>query len=268
MKNASIILFLAFALSSCGDTPKSADKQETLSNQNAVALPKDSMTLLYQQYLRELESPMPTFQEKKAGKLFPVDEAPLDTGFFVFRQRLLDAIERRDVFYLMEITNKDIKISFGAEQGSADMVKMWGLDGAKTDTLEIWSILQSALTQGGVFQDNRNAFVAPYYFATWPEGYDPYDFGVLIGSGVRLRAAPSQQAPINHTVSYDIVTVLSEENTETIEGESYPWVRVALEKEGEGYVYGKYIGYPIGYRVGFQRIAGNHWEMNFFVAGD
>ncbi len=269
-KRTLFLLFLiGFFTLSCGGNGQEVDATE---NGEKVAksqqLSRDTLRQLYQQLMAARTDSMPTYQHKEEGKLYPVDEAPLDTGFFVFRERLLNALDRHDVFYLLDVTSKDIKAGFGAENGLADFVSMWQLDSKQPDTLQIWGLLSRVLSEGGTFSDGRQAFQAPYYHSTWPSQYDPYEYATVSGAGVRFREAANLNSRILKTISHDIVKYLEEGPRQEIGGETHPWIKVEMLDGNQGYVYGKFIGRPIGFRAGFERRKEDTWQMVFFLAGD
>ncbi len=67
----------------------------------------------------------------------------------------------------------------------------------------------------------------------------------------------------------DIVKIEPEANppTDTVAGETYPWIRIRTLDDQPVYVFGKYVRSPLGYRAGFQKIDGE-WRLTFFVTGD
>lgn len=265
MRALFITLSLGLLLAACGS---GGDQAASAAENEKPAISRDSLRKLYRAYLEAGTDPMPTQQVKEEGKLWPVDEAPLDTAFFVFREQLKEIVAKKEVFSLLDVTAKDIKVGFGAEEGFDDFVSMWDLDSKQADTLRIWALLGRLLVEGGTFSDNRTVFTAPYYFSTWPSQYDPVDYGVIAGAGVRLREEPSLNSRILKTVSHDIITILEEGPEEEIGGETYPWIRVELLSGTQGYVFGKFVGDPVGYRVGFEKKEGDRWRMSFLLAGD
>lgn len=259
------ILAVVPLLSSCGGSGQDSSETETADK---PALSRDSMRLLYQQFYAARTDSMPAYQPRGEGHLYPVDEAPLDTVFYVFREQLRRAVHNRDVFALLDATAKDISISFGEENGFAKFVNTWSLDSKQPDTLEVWGILEQILDGGGTFTDGRKNFEAPYVASTWPEKYDAFDYGAITGAGVRLRAQPNLNSRILETISHNIVLVLSEDQNQEIDGESYPWIQVETLGGVQGYVWGKFIGYPVGYRAGFRRQDNDEWRMAYLVTGD
>lgn len=267
MRATLIAIMAAMLLAACGRDDNQQSKAEAEAA-TKPALSPDSLRILYRQFHAARTDSMPAYQPRGEGRLYPVDEAPLDTGFYVFREQLRQAVGRRDVFSLLDATAKDISISFGEENGFAKFVSMWGLDSKQPDTLEIWGILERILSGGGAFSEGRKSFDAPYVYATWPEKYEPFDYGAITGAGVRLRAQPSLNSRILKTISYDIILVLNVGEEEEIDGERYPWVEAETLDGTQGYVWGKFVGYPVGYRAGFQRQDGNAWRMSYLVTGD
>lgn len=267
---ACLIAILAAStllLAGCGNDSSQQDS-DNAGTTTQPTLSRDSMRILYGQFLAERTDSMKTYQPKGEGHLYPVDEAPLDTAFYVFREQLRRAIARKEVFALLDATAKDISVSAGEESGFADFVSMWGLDSKQPDTLQIWKVLGDILAGGGTFSNGRKAFDAPYVCATWPEKYDAVDYGAITGAGVRLRAQPNLNSRIMKTISYDIVLVLDESEETEIDGERYPWVQAETLDGAQGYVWGKFIGYPVGYRAGFQHQQDGSWRMAYLVAGD
>lgn len=263
---ASLLLMVFTA---CGGGPPDADGDVLVAGEQASLNP-DSIRQLYQQLLAARTDTLPVSQVREAGKLYPVDEAPRDTHFFIFREQLQDAVQGRNLFHLMDVIHPQIKVDFGDGSGVADFVTTWQLDTPeKAGRSPVWGILENVLSQGGVFTDGGSLFTAPYIFATWPQDFDAYEYVAITGSGVRVRSAPSLQSQTLTMVSYDIVKRLDTTTMEeTIGGETHPWVKIQLPDEREGYVYGKYVHSPIGYRAAFEKQPSNKWLMTFLLAGD
>lgn len=265
MRALFLIPALGLLLAACG---RGGEQAATETETEKPAVSRDSLRKLYVAFMEARTDSMPTQQVKEEGKLWPVDEAPLDTAFFVFREQLKETVAKKEVFGLLDVTDKDIKVGFGAEQGMDDFVSAWGLTSKQPDTLQVWALLARLLAEGGTFSNNRTVFTAPYYFSTWPSQYDAVDYGVIAGAGVRLREGPGLNTRILKTISHDIVTILEEGPEEEIGGERYPWVRVEMLSGLQGYVFGKFVGTPLGYRVGFEKKGEGQWRMSFLLAGD
>jgi hypothetical protein len=265
------LLLMLLILAACGNDQQSAIDQDNNSQNVEVSKQQiDSLKTLYQTSLTKREDWFPAKFIAEAGKLNPVDEALSDTAFFVFRETLLEAVRKKDVFYLLENTDQFVKYSFGEDGGLAGFVEQWELDSPEgIQRSEVWKYLEAVLMMGGNFSDGGKTFTAPYYFALFPDQYDAFTHGVVTGRGVRMRSAPNLRAPIVKNLSYDIVEILGETAfLETIGGEEHPWVQVKITEDKEGYIWGKYIGRAIGFRAGFSKQPDGSWLMHFFVTGD
>ena len=254
-------------LLSCGG-PKTEEGEKQTTNKAATRISKDSLRQLYTEYYSKLSKPMPAQKQLEKGKLYPVDEALKDTAFFVFREQLREVIKNQDVFGLLDAIDKDIKCSLDGNNGLSGFVGMWHLDTKQVDTLQIWNVLASVLSKGGAFSQGGKYFSAPYVNALWPDDYDAIDYGVVTGSGVRMRSEPSTNSSIVKTVSYNIVMILNVEGEEEINGERHPWVQAELLDGRQGYIYGKFVGSPTDYRAGFTYDQYEGWNMDVFLAGE
>lgn len=263
-----IISFGLLLLWSCNQNSEAAQQSnETQKGSTAGQLSIDTLRQLYHTYYAALTDTLPRRQIIEKGKLYPVDEAPGDTAFFVFREGLKQTIRQRDVFGLLDVVDKEVKVGFGAESGFADFVTMWELDSKAPDTLPIWPLLAEILDQGGTFNDQGNAFYAPYVHSTWPSEYDPFTHSAITGSGVRTRAAGQLNSGIVKTSSYEIVRYLADGKEEEIGGERHKWIQVEHLDGKQGYIFGKFIRSPIDFRLGFEKKA-KGWQIVFLVAGD
>ena len=79
-------------------------------------------------------------------KVPPVDEAVKDASLVAFRDKLLDAIARRDIDYVVKQAAPDIKLSFGGNHGQEhgrDVATAWvhhprpGLPAGRTPDSEV-----------------------------------------------------------------------------------------------------------------------------------
>jgi hypothetical protein len=200
-------------------------------------------------------------------KVYPVDEASQNANFLKFRQQFQAALQRKDLNFLLQHLDNNIKLSFGGHQGKRDFIQLWKLD-KNPEKSEVWRTLLELLPLGGKFQDQtRTSFIAPYTFLA--EVDDPYNQCIITGQDVSVRSGTSSQSNRLGLLSYDLVKCFYQSNPrkETINGETYPWIAIETTEKIKGYVYGKYIRSPIDYRVNFVRQNGV-WKMSFFVAGD
>jgi hypothetical protein len=197
----------------------------------------------------------------QVGKLYPIDEAAKDPAFFVFRARLMKAIQKRDATFLLSIVDPKIANNFGGDDGIANFKRIWH---PERPTSPVWAELLSALALGGKFAEDKS-FSAPYLFNGFPEQFDAFEHSAIIDDGVRVRREPGTAAAVVRTLSFDIVKL----------GPGYPkqssdkrqWVPVVLADGQTGYVASEYIRSPIDYRAIFEKKNGK-WMMTAFIAGD
>ena len=263
MKKISFFVILLFF--ACGNNSETS--QIPLTN-TKEANQDTTEKILFNEYMKDRDL-FSSQQIYELGKLNPVDEALTDTVFFVFREKLLNAVREKDIFYLLEQLDPNIKVNFGSSIGVEAFTQAWQLTSEeKTMPSPLWKELEKTLQLGGTFNSTKSLFLSNYVFATMDEPYDPYIHAVVLGSGVRYRSAPHTKSKIVGRLSYDVVEVLDSNGPkETIAGETHQWVKIKNLAGKEGYIFGKYLASPIDYRAGFKKIDG-HWKMTFFVAGD
>lgn len=268
MKKFIATMLVGLLTIACGQ--QDAKEEAVISEEAAPSINMDSLRQVYNEMIKLRLEPLPIKQVAEKAKLNPVDEAPKDTLFFVFRENLRQVLQEKNVFGLLEAVDEKIKNGFGDNNGFAEFVSLWDLDQPdEAANSELWEILGDVLELGGAFSDQGRFFTANYVASNWPAAYEPFEHGAIVGSGVRFRSAPTLQSQTIASISYDIVKVIEySEKKETIGGESHPWIKVALLDGREGFVYGKFLRAPVGYRAGFERKPNGQWQMSFLLAGD
>ncbi len=196
------------------------------------------------------------------SEIRPVDEASQQADFFTFRAHLQAAIARHDTVAVLSIVNVNIRNTFGGDNGREAFARLWRLDGPDT---ELWGKLGSALALGGTFETN-GTFVAPYTFSRWPAKFDAFDHVVIIGSRVRVHAAPLQDSGTLGFLSFAVLPVPREARPPTAD-QARQWTAVRLLDRRIGYVASQYVRSPIDYRAIFARV-GDEWQLVTFIAGD
>lgn len=199
-------------------------------------------------------------------KLYPVDEAQKDPSFYAFRNRLIEAIDHRDVSYIISILSDDVRGSFGSGPGVESFKIDWRIE--SPDTL-FWETLKGVLAAGGGFQTVRGkkVFLAPYVSSSFPPGFDSYEYAAIVGKNVRLRERPSIESRVIKLLSYDIVKVSDWRPQKSVTGDRLEWLAVVLDGKWKGYVSESYVRGPNEYRAYFEKRKGR-WAMTFFGGGD
>jgi len=196
-----------------------------------------------------------------AGRAYPTLE-PVDEGvnhpeFNAFRTSLLQVIANRNTDSLLALVHASVRNGFGGDDGIDAFRRKWRPERADS---EIWSELSEVLRLGGAFQ-GPDTFVAPYVYARWPERFDAFEHAALVGSGVRIRAAPDPGGPVLTTLTYAVVRLGN--NSATPSG----WTAVALEDGRPGFVASRLVRRSIDYRAFFVRTDGR-WRVTALIAGD
>lgn len=200
-------------------------------------------------------------------QVFPVDEGKTDASFNNFREKLIKAVKDRDKKFLLSSLDTNIQASFGGDIGTEDFKKYWKIDNAGS---KLWDELLVVLTGGGKFikEGKSKLFCAPYSFANFPEDLDAFEYQIIFGENVNLRARPDAAAEVIAQLSYNVVEVDYENSiNDGREEPTYSWLKIKTLGGKKGFVSAKYVRSPIDYRACFEKKKGK-WKMTALVAGD
>jgi hypothetical protein len=196
-------------------------------------------------------------------KLVPVDEAIGDLSWAYFKNRLLDAVMKRDRKFVLSILDRNVRVGIDGVRGIPEFSKQWHLD---ADDSRLWRELTSALFAGAAYLKRGQApreLCAPYVLARWPRDMDPHAYGAIISRDALVKVAPSSDSATLATLSYDIVPVADWEVDDRAPDFPQKWVRIKL-KTGEGFVPEEQIRSPIEYHACFVKTE-NGWRMTAFA---
>ena len=188
----------------------------------------------------------------------PVDEATKNPHFLKFRNQLKMIIAKKDAKALLAIVDKNIHMSYGANNGITEFKKEWKLDKPHSP---LWSEMSTVLSLGGQF-NREGEFVAPYIFSAWPEDKDSFENVAIIGKNVRIHAKASLSSAIISKASYEILALDTAHNNT-----QQKWVAVKKNGGKTGYIAEQYVRSPIDYRAFFKKNKGQ-WKLVTFIAGD
>jgi hypothetical protein len=198
----------------------------------------------------------------KEAKLHPYDDASRDPSFFIFRARLLEALQQRDASFVVGILSPTIKNSFGGNDGISEFRRYWKPE--RPDS-KFWKTMIRVLSLGGSFSGDAT-FMAPYTYSKFPDDFDAFEHGVVVGENVKVRKEPKLDGLVIGTLSYDIVKVTDWKPVNEA-GKKRAWVTVSLTDNAKGYIAEDYIRSPIDYRAIFEKKNGK-WQLAAFVSGD
>lgn len=202
-------------------------------------------------------------------QLTPVDEAKKDASFFAFREKFIAAVKKRDTKFLLATLDRNVKGSFGGDSGIADFKKLWKLNQPNS---ALWNELLTVLTNGGTFTEGKPAknkeFCAPYSYTLFPPDLNAFEYQIIFGSNVNLRAKPDSDSAVIAQLSYNVIKVDYENSVKKPKQEDeYVWLKIETLGGKEGFVSADFVRSPIDYRGCFEKIGGK-WKMTFFLAGD
>lgn len=198
----------------------------------------------------------------------PVDQAGEDASFLAFRTKLIEAAERKDAAFILNILDPKINLSFGGHAGVADFKSMWKINSKNT---KFWDEFLPVIKNGGTWWKDKSIgkiFYAPYTFDSFPQDIDSFTHEAIFGSNVNLRESPSPDARVVAQLSYNVVTVETDPDTEAGKiRETRGWSKVKTLGGLEGWVKNEFVRSPIDHRAGFEKKRGV-WKMVAFIAGD
>ena len=203
--------------------------------------------------------------------VLPVDEAKKDPSFFTFREKLITAVQKKDLKYFLSVVDENIKNGFGGEDGIKEFRSRWELDSPDPD---FFTIFLPVITGGGSFSKESApqapTFFAPYVFEQFPRDLDAQAnrYCVITAKNVNLRKEGDLKSPVIASLSYNIVKI-DEENS--IEGRGkdgdMDWYAVETLGGKKGFVKAEYVRSPLDYRAAFMKVNGK-WKLTAFAAGD
>lgn len=193
----------------------------------------------------------------EAVRFLPVDEAAQVPEFFAFRAKLQAAIACRDIETIKGALQRDVKLSFGDENGVEAFDRIWEPSSPQSP---LWKTLGTTLALGGTF-DADGSFTAPYVFTTWPEDYDPFEYAAILDPAVPVRSAADFKSPLLTRLEFTIV-----KKADTMSPEE-GWTKITLSDGRFGYVETSHLRSPLDHRIRFAKVEGK-WQVVFFLAGD
>ena len=201
----------------------------------------------------------PAASQAEVRRLPPVDRCATDRSFVDFRTRLIGAVDRQNLGFILSILSQDVQSSFGGEPGRADFIAHWSLDRPATSAL--WRELGAVLRLGCARVED-GALWMPSFSA--PAGGDEEDELVprfiAVVPGAVLRASASDGARVIAPLEWDVMTAPDNDGTS-------PWIAARLADGRRGFVRRRDVRDLADYRAVFEK-RGGRWRMTAFIAGD
>lgn len=195
-------------------------------------------------------------------RLCPRDDGASDPDFAAFRERLRDAVARKDDAALMTFVDPQIRVSFGEGGGAAEFRKGWKLPSADSP---LWTELASILALGGTFlgEGAERTFWAPYVYSTWPDQLDAFENVAAVRNDVPLFDKADDASRRTGIAQYDVLRLLPSPDDDR----ASRWKHIQTADGKEAWVHASDVRSPIGYRAGFSKRSGA-WKLEALVAGD
>jgi hypothetical protein len=198
-------------------------------------------------------------------KLEPVDEAAKDPSWVSFKNRLLNAVAKRDHKFVASILHQSVRVGLSGGRGVAQFRKEWELD---SNASPLWQELPSALYLGAAWnkpEKGQSELCSPYVAVRWPQDLDAFAGGAIIGRDVLLKSAPSGDSGTIAALSYHTVEVVDWEVNDQAAASKQKWVKIRVSA-GEGYVPEEQIRSPIEHAACFVKTEGG-WRLIGFGPG-
>lgn len=196
-------------------------------------------------------------------QILPTDEAASDMTWLRFKNRLVEAVQKRDRKYLLSILDPNIRNQLEGTRGVAEFRKQWDIDSSDTT---LWRELGSALQHGAAFVKRDKGtpeLCAPYLLAKWPPEFEPFDYGAIIARDSVVQSEPSATSPAIGSLSYHVVRVIDWEVDDKAGDAKQKWVRI-LHGEREGFVPEEHVRSPVEHAACFAKTPSG-WKMTAFA---
>jgi len=173
-------------------------------------------------------------------KLIPPAQV-FDAEFDAFYNEFTAAVRGKDMTFIDGILDDGVMSSFGGEPGIAFFYEYWG-EWKSYD--ELWDVLEEIIALGGVYDQAKKSFVAPYLFQAGLEAYEQF---AIIAKDVPVYANASTGSQVIASLDYSVLEFHS--SGEFWEKGPEDFVSVTLLLGDKGYMQKKYLRSPIDYRL-------------------
>jgi len=203
--------------------------------------------------------------EAAARPVTPLDQARHDKSLADMRDRLAQAVSRRDVAAVASFIAADAKV--GAGIGTPALVAWLRRDPALWDELARTLALGGRMTRPGQFE-------APYTQFVREKGVAAEELGVVIGRNIAVHEAPTEKAHVMARYSHETAVVkrwwVADAHAESAKAEPAPpepWVEIELRSKRRGYVMKRWVRWVGAPRIGFAK-RGGQWYVVRIESGN
>ncbi|MEE3715396.1 SH3 domain-containing protein [Tumidithrix elongata RA019] len=225
---------------------------------NARAISQISAVAELPSMIADLTSPPHTNPIKR----YPLDlrdRVVSDSDFFLFRDRLRQAIRDRDAKFIRAISDPKIRLL------EADRPTRLTFDDLQIDdpNAEFWANIEKAMAIGCA--ENTNYWICPNVFLVLHDNYAV----AIVGENISVYEHPNAQSAVIAALSNEAVkkTPLTDKNSYLREERKNGWIGITLSNGRSGFVRSRYAYSELGYRASFEKFEGE-WKMVSFLVGD
>ncbi|HEY7611078.1 MAG TPA: hypothetical protein VIF14_17760 [Alphaproteobacteria bacterium] len=194
-----------------------------------------------------------------ARPVMPLDQARHDKALAIMRDRLAEAVARKDLAVIASYIAADAKV--GAGTGMPALEAWLRRDPA------LWEELERALALGGRMM-RPGHFEAPYTQFVRERGVPPEELGVIIGRNIAVHEAPTQTAQVIARYTHETAVVkrwwVADANARLAKADTAPpepWVEIQLPSKRRGYVQKRWVRWVGALRMSFAKRGGQWWVV-------
>lgn len=206
----------------------------------------------------------PTPPRTKDISFVPLDEGAGDSSWTRFRDRLLEAVQQRDLKFVLEVVDRNVRNGIERPNGIDEFKRQWDPD---AEDSPLWRELTRALHLGAAYYRHERmprSLCAPYVLPQWPKTVDPHGSGAITARETALRAGPSGGAEILASLSYSIVRVTDWEVADSDAAVRQKWVKISA-RDRDGYIPEEHIRSPLEHLACFRK-SDTGWRLTSFLA--
>jgi hypothetical protein len=200
-----------------------------------------------------------------ARSVRPIDQARHDRALAETRDRLAQAVARKDYVAIARMIPSDAKV--GAGSGMPALVAWLRRDPALWDELERTLALGGRMVAPGQFE-------APYTQFVRERGVPPEELGVVIGRYIPVYDAPTERGQVLARYSHETAVVkrwwVADAHayvSKTDLAAAEPWVEIQLPSKRRGYMQKRWVRWVGAMRFGFAK-RGGEWQVVRFEVGN
>lgn len=195
----------------------------------------------------------------------PIDQARHDRALAEARDRLAQAVARKDYVAIARLIPSDAKV--GAGNGMPALVAWLRRDPA------LWDELERTLALGGRMV-SPGQFEAPYTQFVRERGVPPEELGVVIGRYIPVYDVPTERGQVLARYSHETAVVkrwwVADAHADAAKADAAaaePWVEIQLPSKRRGYMQKRWVRWVGAMRIGFAK-RGGEWQVVRIEAGN